>query len=361
MSRSAKPRCGRQPVAVTDRWEALMAAFHEFNVRDRIWQRVMVPPPPAEGEGGLFSQTWFPICLSDELPRGAVMGVDFLGGRVIAFRGTSGRSQVLSAYCVHLGADLSVGDVINDTIQCRFHHWQYGADGVCTATGIGDPVPRQARVFRFPTVEKYGLVWAFNGEEPLFPLPDLSYPEDCLVLRTMVMEQMQPTDPWVVTAQTLDLQHFSLQHEFELLEDPNQSVSTTDHSMGYHLSARMRNGQIYDVRVNIHGTNTFWQAGMLDDRWFFWITALGVPWPGESKPFFVYGTARREGEEETATQAFLDQAYAVMMGMMADDSAVLTTIKYKPGLLTASDNTLSAFMQYLRCHPRAHPSAQFIN
>ena len=159
------------------------------------------------------------------------------------------------------------------------------------------------------------------------------------------------------------------------MEDPNKSVSATAHSMGYHLSARMRSGQIYDVRVDIHGTNIFWQAGTLDGRWFFWITALGVPWPGESKPFFVYGCARPSGRpsptswgsmarrdgEEAATDAFLDEAYAMMMGMMADDSAVLTSIKYKPGLLTASDDALSGFMQYLRRQPRAHPSAQFIN
>ena len=148
----------------------------------------------------MFSQTWFPICLSEQLPCGAVVGTDFLSGRVVAFRGASGRAQVLSAYCIHLGADLSVGTVVDDTLECRFHHWRYGADGVCTTTGIGDPVPRQARVYYFPTVEKYGIVWAFNGDEPLFSLPDLPYPEDCLVLRTVVMDQLQPTDPWVVTA-----------------------------------------------------------------------------------------------------------------------------------------------------------------
>jgi phenylpropionate dioxygenase-like ring-hydroxylating dioxygenase large terminal subunit len=309
----------------------------------------------------LFSQTWFPICLSQALPCGAVVGSEFLGGRVVAFRGSDGRAQVLSAYCVHLGADLSVGHVVGDTIQCRFHHWKFGADGYCKATGIGDPVPRQARVFCFPTVEKYGIVWAFNGDEPLFDLPELPYAEESLVLRPMVFDQMQPSDPWIVTAQTLDLQHFSLQHELELLEDPNQSVSSTRFSMGYHLAGRMRSGEIYDVRVDIRGNNTFWQIGTFDGRWFFWLTALGVPRPGASKPFFVIGATRRNGEDEAATHAFLDQAYGMMMGMMADDADVVLTIKYKPGILTASDNALSAFMHYLRCYPRAHPSAQFIN
>lgn len=337
-----------------------MAALDESVVRDGVRHRVLIPPPPAEGEGGMFSQTWFPICLSEEVPCGAVLGVDFLGGRVVAFRGEGGRVQVLSAYCIHLGADLSVGEVIGDTLRCRFHHWKYDADGVCVATGIGDPVPPQARVFRFPTVEKYGVVWAFNGDDPLFDLPELRHPEDRLVLRSMVVEQTQPSDPWVVTAQSLDLQHLLLQHEFELQEDPNHSVNATEHSMGCNLHARTRSGQIYDVRIDIYGTNIFWQTGTLDGRWFFWITGLSVPRPGEAKAIFVYGAAREDGEDTAVAQAFLDQAYAMMMALWEDDAAVLTTIKYKPGLLTASDNALAAFIEYLRRHPRAHPSAEFI-
>ncbi len=100
---------------------------------------------------------------------------DFLDGRVIVFRGSSGTAQVSSAYCPHLGADLSVGDVQGDTVRCAFHHWQYDRNGVCVKTGIGDPPPPGACLFTFPTAEKHGLIWAFNGEEPLFAIPDFPY------------------------------------------------------------------------------------------------------------------------------------------------------------------------------------------
>ncbi|WP_375540838.1 Rieske 2Fe-2S domain-containing protein, partial [Streptomyces sp. TRM64462] len=141
-------------------------------------------PVPGEGEGGVFSQSWFPVCLSADLKPGSVVGAGFLGGRVVAFRGEGGGpARVVSAYCVHLGADLSVGEVVGEQLRCRFHGWRYGGDGRCAATGIGDPVPSRARLFRFPTVERYGIVWAFNGEEPLFDLPDLPHPEDELVVR----------------------------------------------------------------------------------------------------------------------------------------------------------------------------------
>ena len=38
---------------------------------------------PAEGEEGLYSQSWFPICLSEELTADSIVGRAFLGGRVI--------------------------------------------------------------------------------------------------------------------------------------------------------------------------------------------------------------------------------------------------------------------------------------
>ena len=102
-------------------------------------RRHLGAPIPHEGENGLFSESWFPICLSRELPVGKIVGVDFLDGRVVAYRGQTGEARVMSAYCAHVGADLSVGDIQGDTIRCAFHHWRYDGDGVCVSTKVGDP------------------------------------------------------------------------------------------------------------------------------------------------------------------------------------------------------------------------------
>ena len=55
-------------------------------------------PIPREGENGLFTESWFPICPSYELRPGEVIGRPFLDGRIIAFRDEHGIAQVLSAY-----------------------------------------------------------------------------------------------------------------------------------------------------------------------------------------------------------------------------------------------------------------------
>src|SRR5258708_5020360 len=115
---------------------------YERNVARRT--RLLSNPVPFEGENGLFSESWCPICLSTDIPKGGVVGVPFLDGRVVAFRGEDGIARVMSAYCPHMGADLSMGKVVGNNIQCKFHKWEMNGEGWCVKTGVGDPAPRKA-------------------------------------------------------------------------------------------------------------------------------------------------------------------------------------------------------------------------
>src|SRR5580658_8243051 len=51
---------------------------------------------PAEGENGVFSKGWFPICTSQEVAPGQIRGEDFLDGRVVVYRGDDGVARVMS-------------------------------------------------------------------------------------------------------------------------------------------------------------------------------------------------------------------------------------------------------------------------
>ncbi len=54
-------------------------------------------PVPLEGDGGTFSQTWWPVCLSSDLAQGQIKGIEFLAGKIVAFRGEDGVAHVTSA------------------------------------------------------------------------------------------------------------------------------------------------------------------------------------------------------------------------------------------------------------------------
>ncbi len=55
------------------------------------------------------------------------------GMNLAVFRGESGRSYILDAYCPHLGANLGLGGTVDgDCIACPFHGWTFsGDDGKC--------------------------------------------------------------------------------------------------------------------------------------------------------------------------------------------------------------------------------------
>ncbi|MGC2275368.1 MAG: Rieske (2Fe-2S) protein, partial [Candidatus Binatus sp.] len=163
-----------------------------------------------------FHQSWYAIARTDEVRAGEVIGRDFLDGRAIAYRAENGEAVVMNAYCRHLGADLSMGKVVGNDIQCAFHHWQYGPDGGCTKIPASEKIPKAARMFKYPTVEKWGLIWAFNGAKPLFDVPEfVDYAESDLDIRTAEAFDL-PVEPWVPFTNSMDFQHLRVLHGLKI-------------------------------------------------------------------------------------------------------------------------------------------------
>ena len=316
--------------------------------------------PLKEGEDGLFTQSWFPVCLSTDVPANDFRGFDFLGGRVIVVRDAQGQVSVLSAYCPHMGADLCVGEMIDGTVRCPFHYWRYGPDGRCVATGSGDPVPPTARLFAFPTIEKYGFVFAFNGTEPLFDLPEFPKPLERLVWKVGEWNVRMPVDPWVICCNTPDMQHINVVHGITFDGQPHDSVEWTPHSMLYRLQGSMRDSTRIEFDVGIFGTSLYWQHGELGGRWFGFVAPMGLPRPGECRLFFAVAVENDPADPQ-GTQAFLDAMYDLEVGIATEDLPILERARFRPGKLTRSDKTLVAFLRHLRDYPRAHPSAEFIS
>ncbi len=313
----------------------------------------------AEGEDGKFTQSWFPICLSTEIPVGTVKGFTFLDGRIVVFRGEDGVAQVLSAFCPHMGADLRSGAVIGNNLRCAFHHWQYSGDGQCAMTGIGDPPPPNARLFKFVSQEKFGIVWAFNGNEPHYDLPDFPYPENELAFRTIGIEEYSPVDPWVQCANTPDMQHIKTLHNVKFTHDDPDDIAWTGHSLLYSFAGIHTDGSPVHNVVGIYGTSLYYQVTDYAGRWFGFMVPMGLPRPGASKNFMVVAVRKDMGPPEEV-ENFIDFVVALETGVVSEDMMVMSSMKFRPGTLTKSDSTLSRFFQYMREFPRAHPSQPFI-
>ncbi len=317
---------------------------------------------PTEGDNGVFTQSWFPICLSSEVEKGQVIGRDFLDGRVVVFRGESGNAQVMSAYCPHVGADLSVGDVVDNTVRCAFHHWQYDENGRCVKTGIGDPPPPTACLYTFPTVEKYGIVWAFNGDKPLWDLPDFEKPEKDLVFHSFYTDEYN-CDGWVFACNTPDMQHIKVIHGIKFHhDDPHQMVNWDKWGFNYRITAEHGQGPEIDWVVGIKGSSTFLQQGLVNGWWLGVYAGFSLPRPGKHRAFACIAVERGDGspEAEAKQKELLEFGTALLKNTAEEDRPVLDTIRYRPRTLTKGDKSLARYLDMLRDYPRAHPSAEFI-
>ena len=163
--------------------------------------------------------TWYIFCPSSDLktrPRSK----EILGRRLVAYRTASGGANVLDAHCADLGADLGRGKIVEETIRCPFHHWRFSADGQCAAIPGCDRVPESARLRSYPTVERHGYVFFFNGPEPLFQLP---FFPDCEEddFAASVPFRFEMDCPWfMLVANGFDGQHFQSVHDRKLISTP---------------------------------------------------------------------------------------------------------------------------------------------
>lgn len=318
---------------------------------DKAVRRPLAP----EGEGG-FSQSWYPVCRSVDVQTGEVKGYQLLDGRVVAFRGADGNAQVLSAYCPHMGADLASGDVVGNELRCAFHHWTFERSGRCTAVRVGDPVPPSARLFRFPTQEKYGLIWAFNGAEPLFNLPDFGVGESELLVRAERHSEL-PHDPAIGVAGAFDMQHFWAVHEFEVdLSRHYEEMEFHEFHVRQTINARIiSDGTPVSWAVDVYGPNIIFMTGTVGDSWHGHIAASTQRAPGRSELYMITAVKREDGPELLEMFAHQHDSEA------QKDVDLLKHARFTWGTVTRTDRALGAWFAFMRRFPRAHPAKEMLS
>ena len=96
------------------------------------------------------------------------------------WRGEDGEPRVMHAICPHLGANLSLGRVRGNCIECAFHHWQFTGDGRAAHVPYSDHFPRDVLTETFPVQEVHGQVFMYHScragkqsaaDAPPFPVP----------------------------------------------------------------------------------------------------------------------------------------------------------------------------------------------
>jgi len=162
-----------------------------------------------------FPSSWYFFGVAQELEKGPV-SKHMLGTDLVAYRTDSGQIVVMAGRCAHLGADLGKGKVVGDCIQCPFHGWRYGPDGRCSHIPLGHRIPPGARQRTYPVVERHGIVFLFNGSNPLFSLP-FFFDEKVEHFTPAAPVEFIANSTWyMVAAHGYDTQHFETVHSRKL-------------------------------------------------------------------------------------------------------------------------------------------------
>lgn len=157
--------------------------------------------------------SWFYIAKSNDLttkPKKFKIG----NLELIAFRNNHNKLISFQSRCPHMNADLSLGCLVSNKLQCSLHHWEFDNTGKC------EYIPNQAKLKSYPIVERDGFVYVFNNEEKIFELPffdNLNHND----FSSSAVKIINTENEWFVgAANAFDLVHFETVHSRHLLRDP---------------------------------------------------------------------------------------------------------------------------------------------
>lgn len=287
-----------------------------------------------------LSQSWYATARSRAIRRGRVRSFELGNRRIAIYRGQDDRVHAMDARCPHLGADLSQGMVEGDAVRCAFHRWCFGPDGVCrNAPGHRRTPIRCARIY--PTEERWGFIWIFNGPAPLFDLPR---PEQSEGWRAVSLPpQRIGCHPHLVLANGLDVSHYEALHGMAFTAAPRLTVT-----------------EPYEVSVTLRGRprSRFWQflSGTRRHEIVARFTTIGggLALSSVFSPirFHVLFTGRPDRAGRCITRTiflFRDRiganwvrALGLMATLLHDDRRVLDTIEFRPQF-AETDEPLKAF------------------
>jgi 3-ketosteroid 9alpha-monooxygenase subunit A len=76
-----------------------------------------------------FARGWHCLGPASMFKDGQPHAIEAFGTKLVVFQGEDGNLNVLNAFCLHMGGDLSDGRIIGNTVACPFHDWRWNGEG----------------------------------------------------------------------------------------------------------------------------------------------------------------------------------------------------------------------------------------
>ena len=306
---------------------------------------IAVTPVRTESDETYY-QCWYPVCLGSEVGADTLAGVDILGTRVIVYRDPVGKAVVQSAWCPHLGADLSQGTRIEGQVRCPYHHWRFDSAGACQHIPTGDRIPAAARIFTYPSAEAWGLIWLFNGATATFDVPRIPGTTEAELACEAHFRGIRTSLGEVALSNGVDFQHLRTLHGLQTTEP--REIAVRDREIEFQVE-----GAGYTQHGLISGVSTFAQHLAPDGTDLFMLFCGAPVDRARRRSFFMVGVPH-QGDAEAERQA-LDNLRGFVERLLGEDEPVLESMRFRRGTLVASDRHLARYFRYVSEFPRAAP------
>jgi phenylpropionate dioxygenase-like ring-hydroxylating dioxygenase large terminal subunit len=249
-----------------------------------------------------------------------------------------------------MGADLAAGDIVDDSLRCMFHHFCYGADGVCNSIPSADRIPRRARVHSFPVRDHLGLIWVFNGEDPTSEPPAIpGYDTSALTVRARRTDVFE-VEPWVIIANSFDFMHLRYVHNL-VFDFDESTIEWRDGAVAYRMTFTMPDGLVANQNILVTGTNSvsYVTGGAMDSMGMFTSTPIG----GGSQSYYIAATPTDGGGD---VEELLQLQEHIADELLKDDTRALARMRFQQGAFVGEDRSLVRYLSYVRTFPVFDPA-----
>jgi phenylpropionate dioxygenase-like ring-hydroxylating dioxygenase large terminal subunit len=106
---------------------------------------------------------WYVAAWREEVTRIPLARI-LLSLPVMLYRTEKGEAVALEDRCCHRNLPLSMGFIEGDNVRCGYHGLKFAPSGQCIEIPGQPQIPPDARVTRYPLIERWGLLWIWMGD-----------------------------------------------------------------------------------------------------------------------------------------------------------------------------------------------------
>jgi len=110
---------------------------------------------------------WYVAAWDHEVTADRPFGRVLLDEPVVLFRDADGQPVALEDRCCHRHYPLSRGRVVEGALECGYHGLTFDGTGRCIRVPGQAQIPPEARVRRYPVVERHRWLWIWMGDPAL--------------------------------------------------------------------------------------------------------------------------------------------------------------------------------------------------